>query len=201
MSLILVADTETSGLTLGREKPSHPGQPNLVQLACIMFTDTGKEIGSLSVIIKPDGWTIPDEAAAVHGINTEMATLVGIPLLAALAVFNHMVKAADVVVAHNAEFDLKILMTAFHRVNRPFPYMNPRCTKDMADPIMRMPPTEKMIAAGFGWKTKPPKLIECIKYFFDEDLEGAHDALVDTRACARVFFEIERRKALEKEAA
>lgn len=42
-----------------------------------------------------------------------------------------------------------------------------------------------MLAAGFT-KPKPPKLEECIRHFFDEALEGAHDALVDVRACARV---------------
>jgi DNA polymerase-3 subunit epsilon len=43
-----------------------------------------------------------------------------------------------------------------------------------------------MLAAGFN-KPKPPKLSECIQFFFNEELVGAHDALVDVRACVRVF--------------
>lgn len=195
MPILLSFDTETNRLCLDREKPGHPGQPDLVQLGCVLYDDTKDERASISVIVKPTGWIIPSTASDIHGITTEMAHDVGIPLIVALAVFNHFVKLCSVACAHNIDFDLKVLMTAFHRANRPFPPMNPRCTKDMADPIMKMPPTEKMIAAGFGWKTKPPKLVECIKFFFDEELPGAHDALVDARACARVFFEIERRRA------
>jgi DNA polymerase-3 subunit epsilon len=37
---------------------------------------------------------------------------------------------------------------------------------------------------------KPPKLEECIQHFFSEELPGAHDALIDARACARVYFHL-----------
>ncbi len=199
MPLTLVYDTETSGLTLTREKPSHPEQPHLVQLGCALYDEAQYERAYVSLIIKPAGWTIPPGAADVHGITTEMAHDLGVPLLVALALFSNMAKAAATHVAHNADFDIKVLMAAFHRVNRPFPPINSRCTKDLADPYTKMPPTERMVAAGFGWKNKPPKLIECVKFFFNEELPGAHDALVDARACARVFFEIERRKRLDAE--
>jgi DNA polymerase-3 subunit epsilon len=195
--MMLAFDSETDGLTLTREKPSHPRQPHLVQLGCLLFDKDGLERGTISLIIKPDGWIIPPGAIEAHGITNEMAHDLGVPLIVALAIFNHLVKISSTHVAHNVDFDIKVLMAAFHRANRPFPAMNPRCTKDLADPIMKMPPTEKMVAAGFGWKTKPPKLVECVKFFFNEDLPGAHDALVDARACARVFFEIERRQRLE----
>jgi DNA polymerase-3 subunit epsilon len=46
-----------------------------------------------------------------------------------------------------------------------------------------------MLAAGFT-RAKQAKLSECITHFFNEDLTGAHDALVDVRACARVFFHL-----------
>ncbi len=197
MTVLCAFDVETTGLALSREKPSHPSQPYTVQLGCALFGHRGDERSYISVIIKPDGWIIPPGATEVHGISTEMAMDVGVPAIVALAMFNHMAKSADICVGHNIDFDIKCLMAAFHRAHRPFPTMNPRCTKDMADPIMKMPPTERMIAAGFGWKTKPPKLVECVKFFFNEELPGAHDALVDARACARVFFEIERRKRLE----
>lgn len=55
----------------------------------------------------------------------------------------------------------------------------------------------RMLAAGIS-KPKAPKLAECVKHFFGEDLAGAHDALVDVRACARVFF---RLRDLQKKAA
>lgn len=198
MSLTLCYDSETTGLTLTREKPSHPNQPHLVQLGCALYDENEVERAQVSLIIKPNGWVIPQGATDAHGITTEMANDLGVPLLVALAVFSNLAKIAHTHVAHNADFDIKVLMAAFHRVNRPFPPINSRCTKDLADPIMKMPPTERMVAAGFGWKSKPPKLIECMNFFFNEDLPGAHDALVDSRACARVFFEILRRQRSEE---
>jgi DNA polymerase III epsilon subunit-like protein len=46
--------------------------------------------------------------------------------------------------------------------------------------------------ADYKW----PKLSECIDFLFAERLEGAHDALVDARACSRIYFELQRRKGL-----
>ena len=38
------------------------------------------------------------------------------------------------------------------------------------------------------WKW--PKLEECVRHFFGETLVGAHDALTDVRATARVFYHL-----------
>jgi len=56
-----------------------------------------------------------------------------------------------------------------------------------AAPIVNIPPTPKMLAAGFN-KPKSPKLEECIKHFFGEELPGAHDAMIDVIACRRIYF-------------
>ena len=42
----------------------------------------------------------------------------------------------------------------------------------------------------YGQKWKPPKLEECMKYFFNEDIEGLHDALIDVDSCRRVYFKL-----------
>jgi DNA polymerase III subunit epsilon len=65
------------------------------------------------------------------------------------------------------------------------------CTMEASAPIVNLPPTERMVAAGFN-KPKPPKLEECIKHFFKEDLKGAHDAMIDVSACRRIYFELKR---------
>lgn len=61
------------------------------------------------------------------------------------------------------------------------------CSK--AKYIVNLRPTEKMIARGI-MQPKPPKLAECIQHFFGEALPGAHDALVDARACGRIYFHL-----------
>lgn len=61
------------------------------------------------------------------------------------------------------------------------------CTCTKSTPILKLPPTEKMKAAGMNGP-KSAGLAECIKHFFNEELTGAHDAMVDVRACARVYY-------------
>jgi len=193
MPLVLCYDTETTGLVNDREPPSHPSQPHLVQLGAVLLDEeSGTELGSVSLIVKPEGYAIPEQAAAVHHVTTGIATACGLPLVVVLALWSNLTKVAQHHVAHNAVFDLKVLQAEFHRVNRPFPPVDPRCTKQLAAPVLNLPPTPRMVAAGFT-KPKDPTLTECVRFFFDEDLVGAHGALADARACGRVYLELLRR--------
>jgi DNA polymerase-3 subunit epsilon len=150
-----------------------------------------------SIIVKPDGWAIPDESARVHGITTALATEVGLPAVFAAATFSQFVKLADVVVGHNIAFDVKMMQCEFYRLGRQFPPFTTRCTKEMAEPVLRLPPTERMVAAGYGNKFKPPTLTECFDFLFNEELPGAHDALVDARASVRVYFELTKESGVK----
>lgn len=191
---ILGFDTETTGLVNTRAEPTHPSQPHLVQLAAVLMSDDGqRELGVLGAIVRPDGWEIPASAAAVHGITTDLALQVGLPLPVVLAMFNQIARLATSHVAHNVDFDLRVLQAAFHRVGKlsSMHPLNARCTKDLATPVVNLPPTARMLAAGFN-KPKPPTLDECWDFLFQEKLTGAHDALVDARGCVRVFFELTR---------
>jgi DNA polymerase-3 subunit epsilon len=196
--MLLVFDTETDSLVNKRIPADHPGQPRLVQLAAVLTSDAGdRELGTLALIVRPEeGIEIPKAASDIHGITTELARAVGVPLVVALAAFSHLAKASDRHVAHNVSFDMTVMAAAFARAGRPLPPLNPICTKELAEPITRLPPTARMIATGFGNKFKAPTLGECVRHLFDEELTGAHDALVDVRACLRVYLELTRRAAL-----
>lgn len=194
---ILFVDTETSGLTNTKQDHRHPSQPHLVQLGCLLTNDEGGELGSIDLIVRPEGYAIPTEAARVHGITTEIADMAGVPLVLAVAVFTNLRAKADKVVAHNQAFDRLVLEAAIHRTGRTPASPGPAdwdCTMEMASPVLAIPPTTRMVAAGFT-KFKPPNLGECYRFLFDEELAGAHNALVDVRACARVYFELRRRAA------
>jgi DNA polymerase III epsilon subunit-like protein len=80
MKLALFYDTETTGLPLFKAPSEHPDQPHIVQLAaCLVDLDTRNTIASMDVVVRPRGWTIPDDVAAIHGITTAHALDVGIP--------------------------------------------------------------------------------------------------------------------------
>jgi len=104
MKLALFFDTETSGLPLFSEPSEDPRQPHIVQLAAALVNlDTREVLEELNVIIKPDGWEIPDEVAVIHGITTERALAEGIPEIEALDRFLALNARAEVRIAIDAD--------------------------------------------------------------------------------------------------
>jgi DNA polymerase-3 subunit epsilon len=194
MTYVLIFDTETAGLPQDTLPDDHPAQPHLVQLGALLVDEDGAERASVNLIVRPDGWTIPSATTAAHGITTEAAARVGVPLALAVAAFTNLRGLADELVAHNLPFDEKIMQYAITRVGKTPRSAGPSlrtCTMALAAPVVNLPPTAKMLAAGFN-KPKAPSLSECYRHFFGEELAGAHDALVDARACARVYFHLKR---------
>jgi DNA polymerase-3 subunit epsilon len=198
MGLLLVADTETCGFINDNLPDDHPAQPPLVQLGLLLVDeDNGAEWATYEAIIRPNGYVIPDSASKVHGITTGVANLVGIPLSCVVPTYVHLRSRARMVVAHNAKFDLTIMRQAIARNGKPVTLQGPDAVFDTAEaatPLMKMPATARMKEYGRGGQYKTPKLTEAYRHFFGEDYNGAHSALADCRACARVFFELKRRE-------
>ncbi len=65
--------------------------------------------------MKPDGWVIPDDAIKIHGITNSKAFNSGIPIVRVLDKFMLAVKQADLLVAHNIDFDWKVVAAEFYR--------------------------------------------------------------------------------------
>lgn len=195
--MILVWDTETTGLPDFKAPSDAAHQPHIVQLAAILVDpETLIERAAIDLIVKPDGWVIPDDVAAIHGITTETAASCGVPEQAVVALFIALKAQAAIEVAHNISFDRRIMRIAMLRMGLARDEVEAMeggesyCTMRSSTSIINLPPTGKMVAAGFS-KPKPPKLSECVRHFFGEDLEGAHNALNDVRACARVYFHLQ----------
>lgn len=190
----LFFDTETTGLPDWRAPSDSPTQPHLIQLAVILAEDDGTEVESWQTIVRPyAGARMSPEAQAAHGISLERAMDEGIDGAVAIEAMMDLAGRASQLVGHNVSFDVRILRihtTRSHKFKWE-PRVPTFCTMRAATPILNLPPTPKMIAAGFN-KPKSPNLTECVRHFFNEDLEGAHDALVDVRACKRVFHAIQQ---------
>lgn len=192
MPLTLIYDTETCGIPNDHLPDDHAAQPPLVQLGCLLVDDdNGAELATLELIVRPNGWEVPDAAARVHGITTAMASRAGVPLSLVVPAFVQLRSRASRIVCHNAEFDQKIMRQAIARNGKPVTLAGPAdvvCTADLATPILNLPPTVRMIRAGHGGKPKRASLMEAHEFFLGKKFEGAHGALVDARACARVYF-------------
>lgn len=79
--------------------------------------------------------------------------------------------------AYNKNFDFSFLRQYGLNLLNTLP-----CLMEAADKVLQIPPTDKMIYAGYGDKTKVPKAQEAYDYFFPnsgyiEQHRGADDAL------------------------
>lgn len=204
---MLAYDSETSGLPLWHNPSHDPGQPHIVELAAVLRDEDGTELAVIDTIIKPDGWTIPAEVVAIHGITTEMAMDLGRPEKEVLEEFHALWKQCDFRVAHNESFDARILRIAYFRHLVPEAEWDmdvnlaehwkagiAKCTQKLSTPILKIPPTAKMSRAGFN-KFKSANLGEAFEFFTGEKFVNAHRAMPDCRACIRVWDAIKARGA------
>lgn len=186
----LVYDTETTGLPDYKQPSEAPHQPHIVELAALLHDDAGTLVDTFHAIIRPDGWTIPDDVAAIHGITIERAMDEGIPEAEALFLFLNLHTKCDLRVAHNESFDQRILRIAIKRFYgrtqedrdnyaETFKSQPSCCTMKMAHA------RSKETGAGLKW---PLTLKEAHQHFLGEAFDGAHGALADAQACARVYF-------------
>lgn len=200
MGMLLFVDTETCGIPNDRLGDDHPAQPPLVQLGLILVDeDNGAEWATLDVVVRPNGYTIPESASRVHGVTTAIADLIGIPLSAVVPMYVHFRNKARMVVCHNPKFDLAIMRQAIARNGKPVTLPGPTDFYDTAErsaDLVGIPPTEQMVRWGRSGQKKTPKLTEAYRFFFGKDYEGAHTAIADARACKDIYFEIKRREAI-----
>ena len=188
-------DTETTGMVDWNLPSTDPAQPHLVQLAGILFDLRDyRTVSTMSVIVRPDGWTIPNDAAAVHGIDQANAGYLGVSLENAVMLFCDLAARADILLAHNLDFDRIVMEAAKARVDAIFgveptlpwqAHHQSICTKVHSTDVLKLPKTTGR-HGGYKW----PSLNECYQHFYGIDVEGAHDALTDVRACINVFVEL-----------
>jgi DNA polymerase-3 subunit epsilon len=203
MKLALFYDTETTGLPLFSEPSEDPRQPHIVQLAAALVDlDSWETRASLDVIIKPDGWTIPDDVAAIHGLTTEAAQQLGVPADTALELAVDLWRRASVRIAHNESFDARLMRIGMFRhfpndtaLHDEWKGGAALCTQVLSTPILKLPPTAKMIAAR-RTHHKSANLGEAFEFFTGGKLQGAHRAMVDVQACIQVYRAIDERSTV-----
>lgn len=209
MKTIIFFDTETTGLPLFKEPSEHPDQPHITQIAAeLCVEETGETLASMDVLIRPEGWTIPEELQALTGITMDRAERFGVPAETAMAMFMEMWCNANLRAAHNEPFDARIMRIAIMRSaywsgeamqtgagEVPFAdYWKAApafCTQTNSTRILMLPPTDKMKAKRMTGP-KSPNLGEAYKFFTGQDLVGAHNARVDIMALKAVYYGIRK---------
>lgn len=196
--MILFYDTETTGMIKNWNIPIDGSDniPNIVQLGWALFTRKGQHILSTSNIIKPNGWTIEPQAEAIHGISLERCEAEGISIQDALKPFCFMHQMSDCNVAHNHNFDSKIVRAELIRLESKytrehFKSQAFKCTMMETTSFCKL--RKPNGRGGYKW----PKLEELHEKLFNEPMANAHDALGDVMSTSKCFFELVKRGIIE----
>lgn len=189
---VLFIDTETSGMLLRRAPLSDPSQPHIVQIATLFRDGPGGTVSQRVNLIRPDGWTIQPGAGRVHGITLEQCEETGVPLRDALRNLAGLIERADVVVAHNVEFDFVMLEIEEERAGVETGIRRARsyCTMTAATETCGLPGRH----GGFKW----PTLAEAHQFLCHAGFDNQHDALADVLACSDVFDALKAKYAKER---
>ena len=183
--MIVFFDTETTGLPLNWNAPitDSDNWPRLVEIAWLIYDYNGQKKSEKSYIIKPEDFDIPENATKVHGISTAKAHGLGIELIKVLKEFIADILYADYIVAHNMNFDEKVVGAEFNRKSL-------RNILDGKKKICTMLETVDYCAipaySGYKW----PKLSELYQKLFGTNFDEAHNADVDILATAKCFWEL-----------
>lgn len=179
--MYLFFDTETTGLSKGADR--------IIQIAWIVTDSVFNVKDEISEIIKPDGFSIPLSATAIHGITTAEAIRRGEHIRDVLLRLSNVAPKVTLLVAHNMSFDLAFLRAEFKRAGLAFPFEKTKlyCTMVNTTNLVRLPKFNGN--KGHKW----PKLQELHWYLFNKYFDNDHDAQADAKACMKCFIELKRK--------
>jgi DNA polymerase III alpha subunit (gram-positive type) len=200
MKTILVFDVETTGLL---PKNPTPGEiPYVIQFSFVLYDmETSSIIQKYNEYIKPpDNVVIKPIITELTGITRELLDEKGVDITEALETFQNAYVKTDLLVAHNIEFDRKMLILEA-QMNYPFLIHTMRsCLKEEYCTMIHGIDVCKIQRFNSrGPYFKHPKLIELYRNLFNVDQVGLHDALIDVMCCLRCFLKLKFQQTIPQE--
>ena len=193
--MYLFFDTETTGLPRDWNAPIKDlsNWPRIVQIAWVEYDINRKLISQGDYIIKPDGFSIPAEVSRIHKIYNDDAIKFGAPLKKVLNIFNAIIDKSDYIIAHNINFDDKVLSAEFLRefITSSLPNKKKICTMESTVDYLKLPSTR----GGY----KFPSLADLSRKLYGEAFKDAHNALIDIQNTAKIFWDLVDLKVIDPE--
>ena len=205
---IITFDTETTGLPkikMITEKTLHLW-PHIVQFSYVIYdNETNIVLKTVDHIIKvPDNVVISEENSNIHGITDTMSKTSGQDIEHVLSVFMEDYNNADIVVAHNMEFDFNIIKVELMRqiyndkqtvVKKEKITQNLNCLKSSKKLCCTMQESVeicniKTLTKDGREYTKFPSLSELHKHLFSVVPKNLHNSLNDVLICLRCFYKM-----------
>lgn len=179
MKELISYDTETCGIPDWKIPSDDPSQPHIVQIgAVVVDADTREVKETLNVLIKPDGWEIPEITTELTGITQERALAEGIPETEAVDKLLALCEGRQRI-AYNRTFDQRIIRIALKRYNYGEDAMEAWGQKDNHECSMIM--AKRVIG-------RQVKLGEAFKFFTGEEPKESHTALADAETSLAVYW-------------
>ena len=198
---ILVFDTETTGLPKRRNASVTDSESwgYIVQWSWFVYDVDEKRIVSVRdhIVKLPKGMTIPEDSTKIHGITTEQMRRKGEHFQKVLTEFTADYERCNYLVAHNLEFDKKMVQVECCRHHLPVNYVWSRrkvidyCTMKQSKSLCGMKGYYKKGQNAGKMYIRYPKLHELHHVLFDKEqtteLKNLHNSLVDIVVCFRCF--------------
>ena len=191
----IIFDTETTGLPRNKWRGALQGPdnwPDLVSICWLVYDNDWELVRKEYHVVRPEGWTIPAESSAIHGITQAVAAASGEPLAAVLGRFAEDLKTAGRLVAHNMAFDKNVVQGAFKwRLGVEPAGFWPAvefCTMEASREILLLP-WKGVQHPGKPLTYKPPRLSELWAYTFQGTAQPpAHNSEGDALATAAIYM-------------
>ena len=171
---VMFLDTETTGLYEKNALPHEIDKFNNSRMIELGYIINDIEC---SYLIKPDNFTI--ENSNIHGITTEEATNKGSYIMDVLKKFYIDLSTVDMIICHNINFDMNILLAECFRYN----YMDLINLIEMKQKLCTMVMSKKLLKLY-----KTPKLVELYKMFYDDIIIQEHRSLADCKLCKSCYI-------------
>lgn len=187
MSNTLFIDTETTGLPITRKfNDYYPPENNyyyensrLIEIAYIIYDENKNIVKEVNNLIKPDNFIITNQY--IHGISNDNALENGKDISEVLDELNNDLNNIDIIVAHNINFDINIILSECYRKNK-------------IELIDKLKSIEKECTMEIGkhyMKTyRSPKLVILYEHLFHKSVDQIHRALSDTQICAECYYKM-----------
>ncbi len=210
-SKIVIFDTETTGLPKSRQSlvTNTEEWPHIVQFSYIIYdlsTDTLEKVGDY--VIKLDAEiVIPEESSKIHNITKEISDEYGQPIKEVIEQFMKDIVDCRMLIAHNLEFDMNMLIVELIRMNRAAELLEDDDAVDFNNSVYEkitgiekyctMKETEKkcnikVISKTGKEYTKYPTLSELHYHLFTTYPNHLHNSLNDILICLRCYYKIQK---------
>ena len=205
---IITFDTETTGLPkikMITEKTLHLW-PHIVQFSYVIYdNETNTVLKTVDHIVKvPDSVVITEENSNIHGITDTMSKTSGVDIKDVLTEFMEDYNNADIIVAHNMEFDFNIIKVELMR--QIYDDNQTTLQKEQVTQKLNTLKTSKKLCCTMQESVelcnikaltrdgkeyvKFPSLSELHKHLFSVVPKKLHNSLNDVLICLRCFYKM-----------